>query len=85
MAKELKGYTHDCTISFLDLYEKVKRNAPDIKPLERGQNNRGKTKELENSKWAKKLYENAIENRKYQDNIDIEELKQENRRNLGAR
>ena len=32
MAKELKGYTHDCTISFLDLYEKVKRNAPDIKP-----------------------------------------------------
>ena len=32
MAKSLKGYTHDCTISFLDLYEKVKRNAPDIKP-----------------------------------------------------
>ena len=32
MAKELKGYTHNCTISFLDLYEKVKRNAPDIKP-----------------------------------------------------
>lgn len=32
IAKELKGYTHDCTISFLDLYEKVKRNAPDIKP-----------------------------------------------------
>lgn len=32
MAKELKGYTHNCTISFLDLYEKVKRNAPDIRP-----------------------------------------------------
>ena len=32
MAKELKGYTHNCTISFLDMYEKVKRNAPDIKP-----------------------------------------------------
>ena len=32
MAKELKGYTHNCTISFLDLYEKVKRNAPNIKP-----------------------------------------------------
>lgn len=32
MAKELKGYTNNCTISFLDLYEKVKRNAPDIKP-----------------------------------------------------
>ena len=32
MAKNLKGYTHNCTISFLDLYEKVKRNAPDIRP-----------------------------------------------------
>ncbi|MDE5831100.1 MAG: DUF1848 domain-containing protein [Clostridia bacterium] len=32
MAKELKGYTHNCTISFLDLYEKVKRNAPNIRP-----------------------------------------------------
>lgn len=32
MAKELKNYTYNCTISFLDLYEKVKRNAPDIKP-----------------------------------------------------
>jgi len=35
IAKELKGYTHDCTISFLDLYEKVKRNAPEIKPPSR--------------------------------------------------
>ena len=32
MAKELKGYTHDCTISFLDLYEKVKKNSPELKP-----------------------------------------------------
>ena len=32
IVSELKGYTHNCTISFLDLYEKVKRNAPDIKP-----------------------------------------------------
>lgn len=32
MSKELKGYTNNCTISFLDLYEKVKRNAPDIRP-----------------------------------------------------
>lgn len=32
MAKELKGYTHNCTISFLDMYEKVKRNALEIKP-----------------------------------------------------
>ena len=32
IAKELKNYTHNCTISFLDLYEKVKRNAPEIKP-----------------------------------------------------
>ena len=32
IAKSLKGYTEDVTISFLDLYEKVKRNAPDIRP-----------------------------------------------------
>lgn len=32
IAERLKGYTHDCTISFLDLYEKVKRNAPQIRP-----------------------------------------------------
>jgi DNA repair photolyase len=32
MAKSLKGYTNDVTISFLDLYEKVKRNAPDLRP-----------------------------------------------------
>lgn len=31
-AKSLKGYTEDVTISFLDLYEKVKRNAPNIRP-----------------------------------------------------
>ena len=32
IVKSLKGYTHDCTISFLDLYEKVKKNARNIKP-----------------------------------------------------
>ena len=32
MAKALKGYTHNCTISFLDLYEKVKVNAPKLRP-----------------------------------------------------
>ena len=32
MAVNLKGYTHNCTISILDLYEKVKRNAPDLRP-----------------------------------------------------
>ena len=31
-AKSLNGYTEDVTISFLDLYEKVRRNAPDIRP-----------------------------------------------------
>ena len=30
---KLKGYTHDVTISFLDLYDKVKKNAPDIRSL----------------------------------------------------
>ena len=32
MANMLNGYTHNCTISFLDLYEKVKINASDLKP-----------------------------------------------------
>ena len=31
MARQLRGYTNNCTISFLDLYEKVKRNAPDLR------------------------------------------------------
>ncbi len=32
LLSELKGYTEDCTISFLDMYEKVKRNAPNLRP-----------------------------------------------------
>lgn len=32
IASKLKGYTNSCVISFLDLYEKVKRNAPGIYP-----------------------------------------------------
>ena len=32
LLSELRGYTEDCTISFLDMYEKVKRNAPDLRP-----------------------------------------------------
>jgi len=32
IATALKGYTHVCVISFLDMYDKVKRNAPDIYP-----------------------------------------------------
>ncbi len=32
LLSRLKGYTHDCTISFLDLYEKVKKNAPNLRP-----------------------------------------------------
>ncbi len=32
LLNELKGYTEDCTISFLDMYEKVKRNAPNLRP-----------------------------------------------------
>lgn len=31
LVKSLKGYVHDITISFLDLYEKVKKNAPDLR------------------------------------------------------
>ena len=32
LLNELKGYTEDCTISFIDMYEKVKRNAPNLRP-----------------------------------------------------
>ncbi len=32
IAKQLNGYTNSCVISFLDMYEKVKRNAPGIRP-----------------------------------------------------
>ena len=32
LLSEVKGYTEDCTISFLDMYEKVKRNAKDLRP-----------------------------------------------------
>lgn len=32
MANALKGYTNNVTISFLDLYEKVKKNAPELRP-----------------------------------------------------
>lgn len=31
MAATLSGYTHDCVISFIDLYEKTKRNFPGVK------------------------------------------------------
>ncbi len=32
LLSELNGFTEDCTISFLDMYEKVKRNAPYLRP-----------------------------------------------------
>lgn len=38
IAKKLKGYTDTCVISFIDLYDKVKKNAPDlIRPSEEAQ------------------------------------------------
>lgn len=33
MAKELSGYTAECVISFIDLYEKTKRNFPGIREV----------------------------------------------------
>lgn len=33
MASQLSGYTNDCTISFIDLYQKVLRNFPDAKEV----------------------------------------------------
>ena len=34
MARTLEGSTHTCVISFIDLYEKVKRNFPEIRAVE---------------------------------------------------
>ena len=31
LLRELRGYTEDCTISFIDMYDKVKRNASDVR------------------------------------------------------
>ena len=33
MASELSAYTNDCTISFIDLYQKVLRNFPEVKEV----------------------------------------------------
>lgn len=33
MAEKLYGYTHTCIISFIDLYEKVKRNFPEVREV----------------------------------------------------
>ena len=35
MAARLRGATDTCIISFIDLYEKVKRNFPEVKPVEK--------------------------------------------------
>ena len=39
---KFKGYTENCTISFLDRYEKVKRNAPDLKEPTKEEHRSGK-------------------------------------------
>jgi DNA repair photolyase len=33
MAKKLEGYTHECVISFIDLYEKTKKNFPGVRAV----------------------------------------------------
>lgn len=33
MSEKLQGYTHTCVISFIDLYEKVKRNFPEAREV----------------------------------------------------
>lgn len=33
MARALSGYTHTAVISFIDLYEKTKRNFPEVRPV----------------------------------------------------
>lgn len=40
MAERLKGYTDHCVISFIDLYEKTKKNFPGVKEVTREQRER---------------------------------------------
>ncbi len=35
MAEKLVGYTHSCVISFIDLYEKTRRNFPEVREVSR--------------------------------------------------
>ena len=37
LCQALKGYTNACVLSFLDMYDKVKRNAPGIRPPTRAE------------------------------------------------
>ena len=37
MAKHLSGYTQTCVISFIDLYEKVKRNFPEVREVSKAE------------------------------------------------
>lgn len=40
MAEALSGYTEQCVISFIDLYEKTKRNFPGVRPVTRSEQER---------------------------------------------
>ena len=35
MASVLEGYTKNCVISFIDLYQKVKKNFPEVRSVEK--------------------------------------------------
>lgn len=37
MAKALSGYTNQCVVSFIDLYEKTKRNFPQVKEVKKSE------------------------------------------------
>lgn len=40
MAANLKGYTNQCVVSFIDLYEKTKRNFPEVKMVSKAEQER---------------------------------------------
>ena len=35
MASALEGYTKNCVISFIDLYQKVRKNFPEVRAVEK--------------------------------------------------
>ena len=50
----LQGYTKNCVISFLDLYQKVKRNFPEVKMVSKEQ------RKYLGERMTQQIYENAI-------------------------
>lgn len=68
MAKELSGYTNQCVVSFIDLYEKTKKNFPQVREVKRSQ------QELLVKEFVRIGGENHIKIRTCCENPELEKL-----------